>query len=397
MRRSFFYRWLPAGPAAVTIVALGFGLTTHAKERDLSHTPKSFPFALLSDTGAEERTQLNTDPGVMGEVELVRERYNDGAIHIERQTTLDRDGNYVNHGSWKMFAPTGDVLAEGQYHFGRRVGLWTRWHAKNDSPLFNELPFKEFKAPFMSQVSFTDGVMDGEWVIVDANDKKVSQVSLKNGQRHGLAISWLPNGTTFRQATYENALPVGELLEHNTKTAKVERTATYTEGRKVISKTEYHPGKKQKKSEVIYLGPETTQQAADEFWNARLAKFAAEGKNLRHGLAKAWYPNGKLESEGTYQYGKKSGTFTFWHENGQVAATGDYRDDQAEGQWVWWHENGQRSAFGRYQDGLLIGEWRWWNDGGKLTKQHIYDGTESASNEPDEAIDISSRTSEAAR
>jgi antitoxin component YwqK of YwqJK toxin-antitoxin module len=392
MRCSLFYRWLPTGAATVTMVALGFGVPAYAADRDQSHTPKTFPFALLSDTGAEERTQLNTDPGVMGEVELVRERYNDGAIHVERQTTLDRDGNYVNHGTWKMFAPAGDVLAEGQYHFGRRVGLWTRWHAKNDSELFNENPFKEFKAPFMSQVSFTDGVMDGEWIIVDTNDRKVSQISLKNGQRHGLAISWLPNGTIFRQATYENGLPVGELLEINKKTAKVERTATYTEGRRVISKTDYYSGKKQKKSEVIYLGPETTQQAADEFWKARLAKFASEGKNLRHGVAKAWYPNGKLESEGTYQYGKKSGTFTFWHENGQVAATGDYRDDQAEGQWVWWHENGQRSAFGRYQDGLLIGEWRWWNDGGKLTKQHIYDGTESASREPDEALDISSRT-----
>ena len=397
MRRFIFSRWLPAGPAAVTMVALGFGLTAHAKDRDLSHTPKNFPFALLSDVGAEERTQLNTDPGVMGEVELVRERYNDGAIHVERQTTLDRDGNYVNHGSWKMFAPKGDVLAEGQYHFGHRVGLWTRWHAKNDSALFNEVPFKEFKAPFMSQVSFTDGVMDGEWMIVDANDRKVSQISLKNGQRHGLAIAWLPNGTTFRQATYENGLPVGELLEVNKKTAKVERTATYTDGRKVISKTDYFSGKKQKKTEMIYLGPETTQQAADAFWNARLAKFASEGKNLRHGLAKAWFPNGKLESEGTYQYGKKSGTFTFWHENGQVAATGDYRDDQPEGQWVWWHENGQRSAFGRYQEGLLMGEWRWWNDGGKLTKQHIYDGSESASTEPDIAIDISSRTLELPR
>lgn len=398
MRRSFFYRWLPTGPAAVTMVALGFGISAHGADRSQDHTPNHFPYALLSDTGADERTQLNTDPGVMGEVELVRERYNDGSIHIERQTTLDRDGNYVNHGSWKMFAPGGDVTAEGQYHFGRRVGLWTRWHAQKDSGMFDDLPFREFKAPFMSQVSFTDGVMDGEWLIVDANDKKVSQVSLKNGQRHGLAIAWLPNGATYRQATYENGLPVGELLEFNKKTGKVERTATYADGREVISKTTYHPGnKQQKKTEIIYLGPETSQQAADEFWSARFAKFGADGKNLRHGMAKAWYPNGKLESEGTYQFGKKSGTFTFWHENGQVAATGDYRDDRPEGQWVWWHQNGQRSAFGRYQDGHLNGEWRWWNDAGKLTKQQIYDGAESASAEPEEAIDISSRTLELTR
>ncbi|MCI0333874.1 MAG: hypothetical protein L0228_11705 [Planctomycetes bacterium] len=397
MLRLFISRWLPAGPAAVTIVAFGFGLTAFAKERSQIHAPNNFPYALLGDTGANESFQPNTDPGVMGEVELVRERYNDGATHVERQTTLDRDGNYVNHGSYKMFSPKGEVLAEGQYHFGRRVGLWTRWQAKNDSSLFSEAPFKEFKSPFMSQVNFTDGVMDGEWIIMDANDRKVSQISLKDGKRHGLAIAWLPNGTTFRQATYEHGMPVGELLEFDKKTAKLERTATYADGRKIVSKTGYYDGKKDKKSEVMYLGAETTQQAADEFWNARLAKFAAEGKTLRHGLAKTWFRNGRMESEGTYQYGQKSGTFTFWHENGQVAATGEYREDRPEGQWVWWHENGQRSAYGRYQDGELTGDWRWWNEAGKLTKQHTYDGSESAFHEPEEAIDISSRTPDLAR
>jgi antitoxin component YwqK of YwqJK toxin-antitoxin module len=375
------------------MVALGLG-AAQAKERDSNQAPKKLPIALLSDDSGEERGQISIEPGVMGEVETVRERYNDGAIHIERQTTLDRDGNYVNHGSWKMFTPNGNVQAEGQYHFGRRVGLWTRWHAANDSKLFGENPFKEFKAPYMSQVNFTDGVMDGEWIITDANDRKVCQISLKDGQRHGLAIFWLPNGSTYRQGTYENGLPVGDLLEISKKTGKVERTATYSEGRKVVSKTEYYSGEKQKKSEALYLSPVATQESADEFWNARLAKFVTEGKSMRHGLAKAWFPNGKLESEGAYQFGKKSGTFTFWHENGQVLATGEYRDDKAEGQWVWWHQNGQRSAYGRYENGQLIGEWRWWNEGGKLTKQHVYDGTESAATEqPEEAqpIDISSR------
>jgi hypothetical protein len=297
-----------------------------------------------------------------------------------------------------MFAPKGDVISEGQYHFGRRVGLWTRWHGKKDSSIFNEAPFREFKAPYMSQVNFTDGKMDGEWLIMDASDRKISQISLKDGKRHGIAIIWMPNGTTYRQATYEHGMPVGEMLEFNKKTGKVERTATYTDGRRVVTKVDYYPGKKQKRTEIIYLGPEVTQDTSDEFWSARMAKFTSEGKNLRHGLAKAWYSNGRLESEGTYQFGKKSGTFTFWHENGQVAAAGDYRDDLPEGQWVWWHENGQRSAFGRYQDGQLTGEWRWWAENGKLTKQQIYDGSESAATTPqEEAIDISSRTLELPR
>lgn len=396
MTHSLLRQFLTSTPAAVTAFAIGLGLTAHAAETVKKQPPRDFPYALLSDSDAEHRTELNTDPGVMGEVELVRERYNDGAIRIERQTTLDREGNYVNHGTWKMFSQGGEVIAEGHYHFGRRVGLWTRWHGKNDAEMFKDAVFREFKAPFMSQVNYTDGQMDGEWIITDANDRKVNQVSLKDGKRHGLAIAWLPNGNTYRQATYENGTPVGEVLEMNPRAGKVERAATFVDGRKIVNKITYHSGsKQQKKSEVQYLGPEATQESADDFWNARIAKYNTEGKNIRHGVSKVWYPNGKLESEGIYQFGKKSGTFTFWHENGQVASTGDYRDDKAEGQWVWWHENGQRSAYGRYDDGQLTGEWRWWNENGKLTKQQVYDDAESMSAETapaDETMDISSRS-----
>jgi antitoxin component YwqK of YwqJK toxin-antitoxin module len=398
MHRSFFSRWLTAGPAAATVVAMSFSLTSLAGEpRQLEvEAPREFPFALLSDTATDDTENISTDPGVMGEVELVRERHADGSIHIERQITLDKDGNYVNHGGYKMFSTNGDVIAEGQYHFGKRVGVWTRWHGKNDSGIFSETPFKQFKAPFMSQVSFTDGKMDGEWIIVDANDRKVSQITLKEGLRHGMAITWLPNGSTYRQSTYENGLPVGDLLEFNNKTNNVARTGSYVEGRKLVTKSEYYgQGKKDKQTETTFLGPASTLQAADEFSTVRFAKFATEGEYLRHGTAKGWYPNGKLEFEGTYQFGKKSGTFTFWHENGQVAATGEYREGEPDGQWVWWHDNGQKSAFGRYHDGVLVGEWRWWNEGGKLTKQQMYDGTESASAEPtpadEEDFEISSR------
>jgi antitoxin component YwqK of YwqJK toxin-antitoxin module len=345
-------------------------------------------YTALADATSDELA-YHTDLGVMGEVELVRERYPDGAIKTERQVTLDRDGNYVNHGAWKQFTAKGDVLAEGQFHFGRRVGLWTRWLGKNDSPIFNDAPFNQFKAPFMSQAHFTDGEMDGEWIVTDADDRKVNQVSLKMGQRHGIATTWLPNGKVYRQASYDLSVPTGDLLEADKKTGELQRVATFVEGRKIITRTTHYPDNRQKQSEIMYLGAVTSQKSADDFWNVRFAKYTNDGKDLRHGIAKAWYPNGRIEHEGIYQFGKKSGVFTYWHENGQVATTGEYRDDQPEGTWVWWHENGQKSAFGKYQDGQLTGEWRWWNEAGKLTKQHIYDGSESISSQTEDTLEVS--------
>jgi antitoxin component YwqK of YwqJK toxin-antitoxin module len=144
----------------------------------------------------------------------------------------------------------------------------------------------------------------------------------------------------------------------------------------------------------MYLGAATSEQSADDFWSVRLAKFSTEGKDLRHGVAKVWYPNGRIEQEGMYQFGEKSGLFTYWHENGQVAATGEFRDDQPDGTWVWWHENGQKLAYGRYEHGTLMGEWRWWNEAGKLTKQHTYDGTESAATQTESTYDVSAQPQE---
>jgi antitoxin component YwqK of YwqJK toxin-antitoxin module len=393
MKRLFCSYRFASGCVALA-VAMGMNSAARAEGRSIFRIPATLPIPLLSDIAATEYEEVKAEPGVVGEVELVRERYLDGKVRIERQVTLNNDGNYVNHGAWKMYSPNGDVVAEGQYHFGERTGLWTRWTGRKDSASFSEAPFNHFKAPFMSQANFANGKLDGDWIITDANDRKVMLISFKDGLRNGPATTWATNGKVLNQITYLNGIPVGDQLEINTKTGELARTATYEDGRKVVTKTTYFPRTKKKQSETMYLAAKTIETAADDFWTVKLAKYGSEGSDLKHGTAKSWYANGKAEQDGAYEYGKKAGTFTFWHENGQVASTGEYRDDLAEGTWVWWHDNGQKSAVGKYTKGALIGEWRWWDETGKLTKQQTYNGTESASAEPtpaEEKIDVSKR------
>jgi antitoxin component YwqK of YwqJK toxin-antitoxin module len=183
------------------------------------------------------------------------------------------------------------------------------------------------------------------------------------------------------------------MLEANKKSGELTRAATYVDGHKIITDTKYYPGgrKRQKKSEVMYLGAKTTTESLDDFWSVRLAKFGADGQDVRHGTAKSWFANGKPQMDGFYQYGKRSGTFTYWHENGQVASTGEYRDGLAQGNWIWWHENGQKSAVGKYESGVLLGDWRWWNEEGKLTKQQTYDGTESVTRADESTQEVSKK------
>jgi antitoxin component YwqK of YwqJK toxin-antitoxin module len=393
MKRLFKNYRFASGCVAMAL-AMGLNPAARAVEHGKLRVPASLPIPLLSDIAATEYAEVKAEPGVTGEVELVRERYLDGKVRIERQVTLNNDGNYVNHGAWKMYSEAGDVIAEGQYTFGERTGLWTRWNGRSNSPAMNDATFRNFKAPFMSQATFVNGKMDGDWVITDANDRKVMLISFKEGQRNGSATTWLPNGKVLKQMTYLNGTPVGDLLEVN-KSGEIARTGTYEEGRKVVTKTNYFPGSKKKQSEIMYLAAKTIETSADDFWTVKLAKYGSEGSDLKNGSSRTWYANGKPEMDGFYEMGKKSGTFTYWHENGQVASTGEYKGDIAEGMWVWWHENGQKSAVGKYTNGKYIGEWRWWDEAGKLTKQQTYNGTESASTQPTEAEPTASQPTEA--
>ena len=369
-------------------LTMGLGHLAHAEDQLQLRAPASLPVPLLSEIAAADYAEVKAEPGVAGEIELVRERYPDGKVRVERQVTLNAEGNYVNHGAWKMYSQAGDVVAEGQYNFGERNGMWTRWLGRNDAEMLNEFPYRDFKAPFMSQANFTNGKLEGEWIISDANDRKVLMISFKDGMRNGQATAWLPSGKIMSQVTYQNSIPMGDLLEANKTTGDLARAATYEDGHKVTTNTTYYPGSgKVKKTEIMYLDAKTVVKTPDDFWALRTAKFGTEGDNMRHGTSKSWYANGKQESDGAYEYGNKAGNFTFWHDNGQVAVTGEYKAGQAEGPWIWWHKNGQKSSVGRYENGMLIGEWRWWDDNGKLTKRQTYNGTESASAEPTPAED----------
>src|SRR5215469_2449125 len=103
-----------------------------------------------------------------GEIEVIRERFPNGSIRIEREVTQDADGNYVNHGSWKMFDERGTILAEGHYRNGERDGTWNRWYRVKEAELFTKVPYSQFTGPFVSQASFRNGKLHGKWAIYDS-------------------------------------------------------------------------------------------------------------------------------------------------------------------------------------------------------------------------------------
>jgi antitoxin component YwqK of YwqJK toxin-antitoxin module len=64
-------------------------------------------------------------------------------------------------------------------------------------------------------------------------------------------------------------------------------------------------------------------------------------KWIRHGLFRAYHPNGKLATEGDYEHGLETGVWRDFHENGQPAAEGRYENGkEVAGTWRYWDSAG---------------------------------------------------------
>jgi len=308
------------------------------------------------------------------EREVIQERFPNGRVRIEREVIQDDDKNYINHGSWRMADQEGRKVAHGHYRHGQRHGIWTAWYFPGESSMFSEPPYEDFTGPFISQAHFQDGRLDGVWIIFDVEQRKISQWSYLDGERHGKWTWWYPNGKKLREHTYHNGDIVGQTVVWNPKGLATFRE-TFEEGRKLAADVEYYESGR-KKSKGTYLLAQRVAQAANDWWNAKLAKEVVVGKDEKHGPWRSWYENGQKKMEGHYRHDTEVGTFRWWHRNGQQSIVGEFLDGRESGKWTWWHPNGQKLSQGFFNDGDETGKWTYWAANGKVTERADFSVTE---------------------
>ncbi len=116
-----------------------------------------------------------------GRIEVVKQHYPDGKVQIEREVTQDLEGNYFNHGYWRLYGPAGQTLADGVFQYGLMEGPWSRWHPAQPEGLFRLRPFNLFRGPFLSTATFVAGKLDGVWTITDSSQRKIMEVAYREG------------------------------------------------------------------------------------------------------------------------------------------------------------------------------------------------------------------------
>jgi antitoxin component YwqK of YwqJK toxin-antitoxin module len=339
--------------------------------------------APLTEDAASDAAAPTTESADNGS-EVIRERFPNSAVKVERHVTQDAEGNYYNHGLWTEWDEKGRLVGSGEYRYGKRHGRWLRWYGQNDAPMLQGPLYKDFQPPFVAEATFEDGVLNGTWKVFDSKNRKVSEWEFDHGERNGKSVWYFPNGQKRREVDYRQGQLEGEVLEWGPD-YKLATREKYVDGRRLAPQVDnYAPGQKRAEGWVLY-GKETTKATYD-FWagTANIQVVGTEGNNQRHGLWTWWHKNGQKQMEGRYESDLPVGKFTWWYPNGQKQLQGEYINGKQQGKFTWWHPNGQKQLEGAYVAGVLSGKWTRWNTDGRVVEVGDYsaDGKQQLVQEP---------------
>ena len=300
-------------------------------------------------------------------IEIIQERYPGGELKVRREVTQDSQDNYILHGEWKMWDEAGNLVGAGEYRNNRREGAWFRIHGAKDAELFTAKPYTEFSGPFRSEATFTDGRLEGKWVITDSEGRIVSEAEYSNGVLDGVSKWNYASGNLMKEASFENGLLNGLVRTYDADSTLIEEEK-YEEGHKIAMKVERNKAG-QKVWEAMYMHAQLVIDTDADWWNAKPATFKAIGEDVKHGLATGWHPNGQMRVQGVYDKDRPDGQFTWWYSNGQEEVAGGFKEGLKNGQWVWRHPNGQKSMMGESKAGAATGIWYKWQENGALIEK----------------------------
>jgi len=305
------------------------------------------------------------------ELELITERFPNGAVKIERQVAQDAEGNYVNHGQYTEYDTRGKIRRAGEFRDGRQHGKWTRHFQAGECSLFSGSIEKQFPGPFVSEATFEDGKLHGAWTIRSAAGQKIIEWSFDQGVRHGKSTWWHPRGEVRREVAYHQGEPDGDLIEWAPDGKAILRV-TFLKGRQLHHDVQTYPTGRTS-YEGDYLLPPSVSVPAYDWWEgtAKSIPVGTTGPKQKHGRWIGYYANGFKKVTGAYEFDVPVGKFTWWYENGQKQAEGEYIEGREHGRWITWHPNGQKESEGEYTDGVVSGVWMRWLTNGK--KVEVFD------------------------
>lgn len=209
-----------------------------------------------------EETEQVAKPTVVTR-ETLKEKYDDGAMRVEREVAHYSDNNFAADGAYREFHPNGKPFVEGKFKVGRQDGEWAYYF--DNGQLNRKATYTEGKpngsweifradGTLAAKRGFKDGVRDGEWITYDATGKQpLTEEHYVKGDEDGTWKVWFANGKLKQQAEFKLGKRDGtssewdeagkKLLEMQFTNGKVNGTVTryFPDGKMIIQK--YKDGK----------------------------------------------------------------------------------------------------------------------------------------------------------
>jgi len=166
--------------------------------------------------------------------------------------------------------------------------------------------------------------------------------------KHGESRTFFPDGTTQVEGSYDHGAPDGHW------------TTWYANGEKA-REGDYVSGSRE---------GEWLQ------WNEQgvLIGRSLWRNNQLNGPLSCFDNSGRPSLSGTYERGKRVGTWTMSWANGGKRLEGRFERGEPTGRWTAWYADGTRAGEGSYHDGQREGLWICWaEDGDVLSRQQFRD------------------------
>lgn len=206
------------------------------------------------------------------------------------QNCLLRNGEY--HGEYTLRDEEGNLRNKGMCEYGKKVGLWTWWHANGK---------------LLQQVYYVDDkIEDGDSVTFDQDGHVILMVRFQNGKMNGLVKEFYASG---------QLKGCGNMLDGK----KHGIYKQYFENGQVSSKTEYdHDYGRQR---ITYHPSEVdTEPMKHEQFNYNLQNDPETGAKQENVDCFIWNPQGRLLKKyhvrNSKRQSKRHGDYQVWNDDG---------------------------------------------------------------------------------
>ena len=189
------------------------------------------------------------------------------------------DGSGTYEGNWKIYYPTGELRAEGDYEQGNREGVWKYYFITGE--LEQRGKYKKDKPT-------------GEWVWYFKNKEIKRQEYYRKGREDGESVEYDIQGKTINKGNYIDGLRTGDWFL---------TIGDYEEEGQFIDDEKNGDWKMfYKKTDQLYFQGE----------------YAIGIPIKRHTY---YWPNGQKKEEGKFQAGERHGDWKFFNNDGTVRLT----------------------------------------------------------------------------